>query len=224
MVSFFEVITFFGVAAFFAWLEFVVLLNDLASQFDHTDPAASMRSPLLLSLARREARRNLVGISDHFLVSFVFFATAVGANYLYHNAVWIGPYFFGSLFHSSLLYVIFVTLFPTGIITFCVPIWYIRGILRADRDLVTKPLNVSGTLGLFYFIAMMVSVDWLGYTSTQFQYGTEVAVIAGVLTIIGVVRTLKKQRFGEILILTPLWLWIFLSLLLNFTRWLSNLN
>lgn len=218
MVAFFEVITFFGVAAFFAWLEFLSLLNDIATQFDRSE-----------SLYRQEAKHNLVGISDFFLASFVFYSTAIGANYLYHNGVWIGPYYFTTLYHSPVAYIIFAVLFPVGILTFCVPIFYIRSILRGDRNLLTKPVSVSGTLGLCYIAGLSLGIDWLGYISTQFPYSDVVWLLAGCLTVLGIYLTIKRQRrFGAplifVLVFAPIWVWVLVSAFLYLIRFLPSLH
>lgn len=182
--------------AFFAWLEFLTLLNDLASHVDSSYPVEN--SPFSVYdwrqlSSRKEARRNLVRVNDFFLMSFVSFAVSVVAEYLYHNAFYIGGYFVGTLYHSFFLYVVFMSLFPTGIVTFCVPIKYIREILRGDRSLVNIPQNVSSIVGLLFILAFMFIVAWLGYAIYPFQYSYVVWSAAYCLTILGVIRTLKKK-------------------------------
>jgi hypothetical protein len=203
LVSFFEVVTFFGVAAFFAWLEFLALLNDFATRL--------ISQPVYQHdwEVQQQLRNNLVQISDYFLVSFLFSATAIVADYFYHYPVQLGSYVFGDLVRSLWVLSIVVISFLAGIITLCVPIGYVRSIVRGDRDLLAKPLPVSGTLGLCYLIAVMLGLDWLGYTTIQFYYGNIVAVGAGFLTLVGI--KYRKSRLGLPLVLAPLWSWITIS-------------
>ncbi len=196
LVAFFEVITFFGVAAFFAWLEFLALLNDMVS---HVIPSQ-----------RKQARQILVGISDFFLMSFVSFATAIIADYLYHNGFYIGSYFFGALYHFPLVYFMVVWFFPIGIVAFCIPTLYIRAILRGERALVTPTQNVFRIMGALFNTALMFFTAWLGYTLIPFLYSNIVWAAAFSSTILGLLLTVKKMRFRDILLFAPLWLFMML--------------
>lgn len=145
VLPFFEVITFFGVAAFFAWLEFLTLLNDLATQFEtsvKTEPNVKTSTRSI-----HEKRRHLVGICDFFLVSFLLYAIAAVADYLYHNGLYVGSYLV-TLAHNPLLYIILVSTFVAGLITFLIPIGHIRSILRGDRQLWGKFLNGTALIVL----------------------------------------------------------------------------
>jgi hypothetical protein len=213
LVTFFEVITFFGVAAFFAWLEFLTLLNDLASELEsRLRQQERVSSPTV--------RSNLVAISDYFLASFVFYGTAVVADYLYHNAVRFGPYDIASFYHSIWLMFIVVVSFVAGTIVFLRPIGYIRSILRGDRNLLSEPFGVLGTLIVSYMIAASLGLDWSLYVVVlRNQYGLVVFLLAGALTFVGawrIARPLAKPLVGLLLLLSPLWLWIPVFLFLHF--------
>jgi hypothetical protein len=220
LVAFFEVISFFGVVAFFAWLEFLSILNDVASQIEH--PRFPPLSPYFEAANRRRAKQYLVRISDHFLTSFVCFAIAVGADYFYHNAFWLGPYFIGSLFHNLAIYAMYVMFFPLGIILFFVGTYYIRQILRGDRSLLARPLNVSGVFFSLFYLGIGIFFAYILYllTAAFHPYNDFLFLFAEGMNVFGICLTLGRsrpmvqrflERFGRIdvvpiLVLAPIWL------------------
>jgi hypothetical protein len=227
LVSFFEVITFFGVAAFFAWLEFLTLLNDLAAQFERSEfVASSPYSAWLRLFNRRQARHNLIGISDFFLVSFLFYATSCVANYFYHNRFYVGNLLVTLFYHNYLVIGAELLFFGAGIVTFAVPIEYVRSILRGDRRLQSKFTNVSGTLAFCYLTGLVLMLDWFSYFVIKFPYSDYVWFLAGCLTFYGLYRVIKKKRFSEIFFFAPILFmlgFVFLEVIWALVRWLLTL-
>lgn len=214
MVAFFEVITFVGVAAFFGWLEFVPLLNDLAQQSWHS-ATAKVRSPYSAMFIRRKVKENLVRISDLFLSSFLFNLTAVIVDYFYHNTVWIFSYHLIILLHAPVLYIIIVSFIGAGLMTLLLSILPIRSILRGDRNLLMHTRNISQILFTGHAIVLMFALDWIAnMIASDFPYGSIVVVIAGLLTVLGAVMRLKKRRVGIVIMVAPIWVWVTVWVLL----------
>jgi hypothetical protein len=204
LVTFFEVITFFGVAAFFAWLGFLPLIGDQLAGIGGHD--------------LERARANLVIIGDYFLASFLFCATALIADYLFHNGGTAG---FPSLIHSPTLLLIIGVFFVAGIVTLLAPIYYIRSIWKGQRDLVTShPLEVASTLILCYITAFMLFLSWVNYTNIPLALGgviwglTACASVLGTILIAKYIHSQQSLRvaIGFILCSAPLWLLALYSL------------
>jgi hypothetical protein len=204
LVSLFEVITFFGVSAFFAWLGLLPLLNDLLPPEDD------------LSLDR--ARENLIAISDYYLVSFMSFATAIVADYVFHNGI---PFFFPYFYHLPILYFVIPVVFAVGIFTLLLPVYYIRSIWKGKRTLAgMNPTVVSGALLTLYFMSIMLFLAWIGYINSTSSFRNIMWAGVGFMSVLGIllplkykVRTRFKRGIVQVLALAPVllillnWIW-----------------
>jgi hypothetical protein len=112
LVEFFEVISFFGVAAFFAWLAYAPLQG---------------QAMVNTTKDQEKAKRNLSIITEYFLISFILFAISAISDYVSHR-----PQFaFGQ---EGLLRFNAADTFALGSLALFLPILYIRVIGRSGRD------------------------------------------------------------------------------------------
>jgi len=111
--SFFELISFFGVAAFFAWLGFT--------------PLQGQQMIDAVTRNRFKAKENLNRINDYFLVSFLFYSIAAVADYVIHFEQ-------VSLSVKVPLYLLVGVFFFFGIVLLGAPIWFIRRIGMSPSD------------------------------------------------------------------------------------------
>lgn len=126
MVTFAEVISFFGAASFFAWLAFIVFQDEQL-----TDYAQDLKKLKI-------ARVHLFTVYDFFLMSFACYAVAFVADYLVHLTD--GYLLIGfDTFHSPLLYGIIGAFCILGLLTLALPLAYIRSMSKGTTD----PLNVN---------------------------------------------------------------------------------
>jgi hypothetical protein len=166
LVAFFEVIGFFGVAAFFAWLAFAPLQSEeLLKGYSGT--------------LRVKARENLYTINDYFLASFVSWSVAAIADYFVHTPRL--PYT-----QSALLYMVIGGFSLAGGIMLFVPIWYIRLIVKGARTLgdINPPDFVTwlAAAGLAVINVAIFSTRW----SNPYPYGGQGLVVSlSALSVIG---------------------------------------
>lgn len=121
LVQFFDLITFFGVAAIFGWLGFASLHHSELKEID--------------AKKRERARRNLYVVNDYFLIAAIFFSLSACTDYGMHHPELLFP-FTGpnpDLAHAF-LGPVSVT-FGCGILMLIAPVWAIRSIGRKGRDL-----------------------------------------------------------------------------------------
>lgn len=206
MAAFFDVITFIGVAAFFAWLELLPFLHDLIPRYGQSYDSF------------RNAKQNLVTLTDLFLASFLFNLTAVIADYFYHNSIWIGRYHLTSVLHAPVLQAIIVGFVIAGLGTLLYPVRPIRSIVTGDRTLEACSLklfesDITKVLFTGYGLVLMFIVVWIGYIIIQYSNGLIVAVIAEILMVVGTALRWKNKRFGTVLTLAPIWLWVLVFVL-----------
>jgi hypothetical protein len=111
MVTFFDLVSLFGVAAFFAWLGF-----------------APLQSQMLRSVKpekKEKARTNLYKIGDYFLVSFIFYSISAVSDYAFHHVSIIPTITSDQRF--DLLFLVGIS-FLFGVLMLFVPIAYVRRI------------------------------------------------------------------------------------------------
>jgi hypothetical protein len=130
LVAFVDLITFFGLASFFAWLAYAPLQRELLKDFEGTD-------------FFDKARKNFYTINDYFLVSFLLYAAAIVVDYLVHTktiaGLWGNP-----VYGWSSLYFIIGTCFVAGLLSLAAPMWYMRAVGKGDMDLATDRLHGFG--------------------------------------------------------------------------------
>jgi hypothetical protein len=126
-VTVIDLVTFFGVASFFAWLTYGPLQRDLLEEYLGDEDAYS------------RARRNFYTANDYFLISFLFYSADIIGEYLLQNrqlfVIGTNP-----LFNDALLRFSIAILFLGGIITLVAPIWYLRSVQTGYRVLAGKLL------------------------------------------------------------------------------------
>lgn len=201
MTAFLDLITFFGLASFFAWLGYVPLQKDLLDKFTGTD--------------HETARDNFYTINDYFLVSFLFYSAAIVSEYFLHTiSIGIDK---NPLYGSSLLVFIIGTCFLGGLVTLAAPIWYIRKIGKGETDLVTVTLHkfdysllVSGCATLDVVVSVSSFVAFLNPKTYDLTSPLGYFWLACIgFALFGVVLTMnyfdgdKRQALGWILLSIP---------------------
>lgn len=139
MVTFFDLITFFGVASFFAWLAFAPLQSDQLSKFKGKN--------------RKKAGDNFAAINDYFLVSFLSCALAAICDYLFHNPAYVS--------YRSALYSGIGLSFLAGIAGLLGAILYVRLIVKGEKTW----YNVNPP-GFFYTLLVFAwTVGWVYFSA-----------------------------------------------------------
>jgi hypothetical protein len=186
LVAFFDLVTFFGLGAFFAWLAFA-RLHDKELREEFPD-------------ALEKVRRNLYTINDYFLISFMFWATGGILNFLYHTRV-IGPLsseYNNPLYTESFTYMIMGVLFLVGLVTFAFPMTYIRAIGKGESDLSKiDPPDFWHTLFVFILAAFGTFWDVLGFIDNPSVFGHTLFVVTTLLTYYGASLALKHWRQND---------------------------
>ena len=136
MVQFFDLITFFGVASFFAWLAFARLSDGDISR--------------LVWWKQQIGRDNLCIINDYFLVSFVFWCITAVADYAYHCPKL--PIANTTILNHNLVLLVLVGIFSLfGLFTIVHPMIYIRQIGKGANDISTiKPAPVADAIATWF--------------------------------------------------------------------------
>jgi hypothetical protein len=187
LVVFFDLVTFFGLGAFFAWLAFARLYDkELREEFPD---------------AVEKVRRNLYTINDYFLISFMFWATGGILDYLYHLRI-IGPlsgnWWYNPLYNDSFTYLIMGVLFLVGLVTLALPMTYIRAIGKGKNDLSKiDPPDFPHTLGVFICTSFGTFFGVLGMMNYPPLIGRIVYAVATLLTYCGASLALKHWRQND---------------------------
>jgi hypothetical protein len=132
------------VSSFFAWLAFVALQNEQLERYK--DAPEDLK---------KKARTQLFTIYDFFLVSFICFAVSFVADYLVHMENMDVVVYFDT-YHAWQVYGIIGAFFVLGLLTFALPIYYIRAISNGKSDPITvNPPNFFPTTVLCFLFAVM---------------------------------------------------------------------
>ena len=177
-VTFIDLITFFGVASFFAWLTYGPLQRDLLGKYENSESRVFER-----------ARRNFYTVNDYFLVSFGFYSADIVGEYILQRPelYLIGP---NPLYNNALLRFVIAICFGGGFVTLVAPVWYLRSVQTGNRVLsggllpsLSFMLYVSGVtvMGLLFsrtgFMATNSRSEWLALI----WFGIEFAALMGAM-------------------------------------------
>jgi hypothetical protein len=149
MVTFFDLVTFFGVASFFAWLAYAPLQSDQLDKFKGKN--------------RKRAGDNFAAINDYFLVSFLGFALAATCDYL--SQVLTDASFLGLVSTASSLGIF------AGITGLLWAMLYVRMIVKADRTWYS--IDPPGFLFTYLFFGVTVVMV---YVAAQFSMTSSFAL------------------------------------------------
>jgi uncharacterized membrane protein YciS (DUF1049 family) len=186
LITFFDLISFFGVASLFAWLAFAPLQREQLDSF-------------LLPKNLELARRNFATLNDYFFVSFVFFSIAAVFDYLYHDTTF-------PIYHQSSLLAIVGMCFFAGFVTLLTPMFYLRSMLTGNITWA----NVDPP-GWGYAVAVAALTGFFAYISFQqsFSFNTLLGLIwfvVGFLVLYGgwrLIRYWKYARWPILLVILP---------------------
>ena len=197
-MEFFDLVAFFGIAAFFAWLGYA--------------PLQSQRITGIAQEKRENARQNLSKITDYFLVSFLFYSITAMCDYMMHSTVFIGqrPYIFLAVGTSFLF----------GLLTLFVPMIYIRTIGRGGKDWGDiNPPSFDHTVAVTFFAAVSIFLCAALFIQSQTNWGKILYASSAVCCCVAAILEMKYwyvkgwKFFAMLYALTnPLWLLIVLAL------------
>ena len=172
MVEFFDLASFFGVAAFFAWLGYAPLRVQLLKEVEVQK--------------REKARENLDKITDYFLVSFLSYSVAAVSDYVYHHRIFI------AVAYSQRWAPIFIigASFVLGLFTLFVPIVYLRNRNLGDIDL--PPFMITFYVTMFTATATVLWVIDLAIALTIL--GEALSVLSGLMVYAGATRAIRHWR------------------------------
>jgi hypothetical protein len=193
--AFVDLITFFGLAAFFAWLAYAPLQRDLLTDFKGED------------LVR--AKENFYTINDYFLVSFLFYSAAMVAEYFVHAPFTpiFGP---NPIAHDPLLYFMIGVSFLGGLVTLAAPMWYMRAVGKGDMNLATAKLPDFGDTLVIAGTATASLVISAGAFATTRMALQAFWFFMWPITLLGVVLAMKffhsriRQTVGALLVVIPI--------------------
>jgi len=159
------VISFFGVSSFFAWLAFVALQNEQLERYK--DAPEDLK----------KARIRLFTIYDFFLISFTCFTISFVADYLVHTENMDAVIYFDT-YHAWQVYGIIGAFFVLGLLTFALPISYVRSISNGKSDPVTvnPPDFLPTTVTCFLFavanlVTALTEYNSILYWNNWFWWG-----------------------------------------------------
>jgi hypothetical protein len=205
--AFVDLITFFGLASFFAWLAYAPLQKDLLDDFEE--------------LGFMEARENFYTINDYFLVSFLFYSAAMVAEYLIHapSIPMLGP---NPIAHDPLLYFVIIVSFLGGLVTLATPMWYMRAVGKGNMNLATAKLpDFRDTLLIAGFATASLVVSAASFAETSIMALQAFWLLMGVVTLVGIVLAMKffhsqiRQVVGALLVMIPIIARFVMSFLLH---------
>ncbi len=143
LVEIFNLIEFLGVASLFGWFTFARL------NYEEMDKIGAKK--------RETARRNLVAVSNYFLISFLFYSLAGIGDYLYHH----GNHPYAQFFPADVLFRFTLEFFVIGTLVLVAPFVLVGSITRFGRDLGDiHPAPFDYTLSLFMVTAVTSLVAW----------------------------------------------------------------
>jgi lysylphosphatidylglycerol synthetase-like protein (DUF2156 family) len=190
MVDLFDLVSFFGLAAFFAWLGYAPLRTQLLKEVEPEK--------------REKAKENLDTITDYFLIAFLSFSVAAVSDYVYHHR------FFNVATHEQWFLTICVigASFVLGLFNLFVPITYIRA--RNLGNISLPPFMVTFQTALLTAIA---TVLWIIDFSVALTFlGRSLSVLSGLVLYVAAIRNLSQSGgrgwrplLNSLLILSPLY-------------------
>lgn len=195
MVTAFDIIQYFSVAALFGWLTFARLTD-----------VELKRVP---KQKRKIAKKNLILINQFFIIAFLFFAISALADYvLHHLTISMGV---EMLFRPTDVLVVLLVTFLTGMGMLIAPIAYIQAIGRLGKHLGSFELAPFGyTFGFLFLTTTTSLLMWTGATnSTPLFY---LLLASGCVPYIGLYLALRYwyKRLsivvGLVMILWPVYL------------------
>jgi Kef-type K+ transport system membrane component KefB len=178
MAEFFELISFFGVAAFFAWLGYA--------------PLQGQRILGLKTKKPEEVKKNLYKITDYFFISFLFFSIGLVCEYALHYPP------LAVFDETSVLRPAAGTCFLFGLFMLFVPMVYIRTIGRGDKDFGEVNLPpFSFALVVTYFAAGAALCCSVQFVATHTVWGKILFSVSEIASIAGAVRMMQHWGAGK---------------------------
>jgi hypothetical protein len=168
-VSFFDIISFFAIAALFAWLGYAPLQGQAVreSNWDIED--------------RNKAEDSLGAITDYFMLSFCFFSVSALSDYvlrfLLSDAVR-----YASLIASGMTFILLLTvgtMFVIGLVCLIVPMAYVRTVGRKGRgfsDLSPPPFRL--TFLILYLSSVNAFIIVAEFFSNLFAFTKLIGLVA----------------------------------------------
>jgi hypothetical protein len=187
-VPFFDLITFFGVASFFAWLGFAPLQSDQLSRFK--------------GINRTIAGRKFSLLNDYFLLSFLSFAISALSDYLFHIPT----------FHSGEVLLLVGMGFFAGLVWLLTPMWYVRSVVSGVKTWATvNPPDYIYTMLICSWTSLELDLSFPRIIVGVASWENLIWFSAGAGTIAGLVLLMKhwnaprgKGAFGFLLTLPPI--------------------
>lgn len=204
--AFVDLITFFGLAAFFAWLAYAPLQRDLLEDFEEKKETYD------------KARDNFYTINDYFLVSFLFYSTAMIAEYLVHTA-FIPMFGRNPIQDYPPLYLVIGISFLGGLVTLAAPMWYMRAVGKGDMNLATAKLPDFGdTLGFSGGATLSIVISAASFVTASmvrrvFWFSMVILALLGVVLAMKYYHSKIRQTVGGLLILVPMIVWFVMAVL-----------
>jgi hypothetical protein len=177
VVVFFDLLSFFGVVAFFAWLGYAPLQAQLLRRKSQKQEK---------EIQDDTAQHTLDMITDYFLVSFLSFSAGALTDYVYHHRVFIAlayDYRFAAMLVMGASFVL-------GMFTLLVPMIYLRA--RNLEDITLPPFFITFCVA---FMAASATVIWvLDFALSKTIVGMALSLLSGILLYVGAVQLLRRQR------------------------------
>jgi hypothetical protein len=228
LVEAFNLIEFFGVAALFGWLTFLVATDDMVKRIeqgreereaksqrgktkDKTVEEVPKEKEDQQKQKEKETRRTLNTINDYFIISFLFYAFAAVADYFFAHKTILGEsarYGLAGLTAAT---------FATGTIVLALPVVYLL-FLDHGRDVFVQQRSYA--LGLC--ISTVANIIMLALVLPKSSSGRPIIIVPMLFTFAGfclaMAGKMTVRRFIEVWLLFLLsWVVVGLMVALNIT-------
>jgi hypothetical protein len=190
MVDFFDLVSFFGLAAFFAWLGYAPLRTQLLKE---VEPGK-----------REKAKENLDRITDYFLIAFLSYSVAAVSDYVYHHRFFNVATPEQRFFTMSVIGASFVL----GLFNLFVPITYIRA--RNLGNISLPPFMITFQTAL---LTATATVLWIIDFSIALTFlGRALSVLSGLVVYVAAMKNLSQSGargwrplLNSLLMMSPLY-------------------
>lgn len=185
MVEFFDLISFFGVAAFFAWLAYVPLQSRVLEDLPASEKAKITPEKV------EKTKRNFHRITDYFFLSFLSFCVAAVSDYVFHHRFLVSV----AYAHAWVPFFVLGTTSVFGLSTLLVPMIYVRMVGRGGRglgDIDLPPVMV--TFYVTFLIAIGTVLSVIDFAISQTIIGMGLSLFAGLMCCVFGVRIMKDRH------------------------------
>ena len=169
MAEFFDLISFFGVAAFFAWLGYAPLRAQLLKEVE--------------TQKREKAKQNLDKITDYFFVSFLSFSVAAVSVYVDHHRLFIALAYDQRWIPLSLMGVSSIL----GLFTLFVPMIYLRAKNLGDIN----PPPFTTTFSVTFVTAGETMLWILDFYISRTILGMALSLLSGLILYVYAIQTMR---------------------------------